>query len=199
MGFLGGEWLSRAHHACVQASYRMACCSSPKGRARRENAWEGSAKLLHTEDASPMEKVSFQRQRRTARIAKATYGANAPNEDRHTVAVGTECLFAGVWDGHGGTDLCADYLDREFVTTFRDELNFRGDPSAAFGAAFEQLDQRFIGDAEKEGNLVRMCCGSWYAPPPATPPPHDLSTPTQSVVSGIATPAVFLCGDLTLR
>ena len=139
----------------------MACCGSPKGRGRPETAWEGSAKVLHTGDPSPTEKVSFRRQRRTARIAKATYGANDPNEDRHTVAVGTECLFAGVWDGHGGKDLCAEYLDRELFTTFRAELNSSGDPSAAFSATFSQVDQRFIGDAVKEGDLERMCCGAW--------------------------------------
>ena len=37
------------------------------------------------------------------RVSKSTYPANAPNEDRCTVAADTEkgYIFAGVWDGHG--------------------------------------------------------------------------------------------------
>ena len=143
----------------------MACCSSPPGRGRRTGSegavWHGSTKVLHTGDASPTEWARFRRHRRSVRIAKATYGANAPNEDRHTVAIGEECLFAGVWDGHGGTDLCAEYLDTELFALFRDELNSSRDPAAAFGATFSKLDQRFIGDAEKGADLMRMCCGSW--------------------------------------
>jgi hypothetical protein len=33
------------------------------------------------------------------RIFKGTYAANDPNEDRNTLAVGDDFIFAGVWDG----------------------------------------------------------------------------------------------------
>ena len=41
-------------------------------------------------------------------MSKHTYAANAPNEDRATLAVeldheGNGYIFAGVWDGHAGT------------------------------------------------------------------------------------------------
>ena len=38
------------------------------------------------------------------RVSKSTYAANAPNEDRCTVAVDTNegTILAGVWDGHAG-------------------------------------------------------------------------------------------------
>ena len=35
----------------------------------------------------------------TVRIFKSTYAANDPNEDRNTLAVGDDFIFAGVWDG----------------------------------------------------------------------------------------------------
>lgn len=35
----------------------------------------------------------------TVRIFKGTYAANDPNEDRNTLAVGDDFIFAGVWDG----------------------------------------------------------------------------------------------------
>ena len=38
----------------------------------------------------------------TVRMYKGTYAANAPSEDRATVVIGTDFVFGGVWDGHGG-------------------------------------------------------------------------------------------------
>ena len=35
----------------------------------------------------------------TVRLFKGTYAANDPNEDRNTLAVGDDFIFAGVWDG----------------------------------------------------------------------------------------------------
>jgi hypothetical protein len=56
--------------------------------------------VLYTDDeVIPAEHAACQLQRGTARIFKSTYAANDPNEDRNTVAVGDNFIFAGVWDG----------------------------------------------------------------------------------------------------
>jgi hypothetical protein len=36
------------------------------------------------------------------RLSQSTYAANDPSEDRSTLAVGHDFVFAGVYDGHGG-------------------------------------------------------------------------------------------------
>ena len=46
----------------------------------------------------------------TVKVHKSTYAANAPSEDRSTVIFGDGFIFAGVWDGHGGTP-CSEYCE----------------------------------------------------------------------------------------
>lgn len=56
--------------------------------------------VLYTDDAViPPETATCQVGPGTARIFKSTYAANDPNEDRNTLAVGDDFIFAGVWDG----------------------------------------------------------------------------------------------------
>eukprot|EP01048_Picozoa_sp_COSAG05_P012513 COSAG05_NODE_1257_length_5359_cov_5.368251_1_plen_204_part_00 len=58
--------------------------------------------VLYTADTEvPAELRSFRvgKGGGAARISKSTYAANDPNEDRNTIAIGENFLFAGVWDG----------------------------------------------------------------------------------------------------
>ena len=50
-------------------------------------------------------------------IHKATYEANDPTEDRSTIVVGEDFLFAGVWDGHGGMQ-CSEFTQSTVFENF---------------------------------------------------------------------------------
>ena len=51
------------------------------------------------------------------RLFRATYEANNPTEDRSTVVIGEDFVFAGVWDGHGGYQ-CSEYTQNTIYETF---------------------------------------------------------------------------------
>ena len=56
--------------------------------------------VLYTDDAViPPEHSTCSVGDGTVRIFKSTYAANDPNEDKNTLAIGDDFIFAGVWDG----------------------------------------------------------------------------------------------------
>ena len=56
---------------------------------------------LHAKTAEPLpaEQATRSHHGGSVRVHKATYAANAPSEDRSTLALGEDFIFAGVWDG----------------------------------------------------------------------------------------------------
>ena len=79
----------------------------------------------------------------TARLYKATYAANDPNEDRHTLVVGEGFLFAGVWDGHGGWG-ASDFAERSVYQHFKaaTQKGFSSEP--AFAHAYRSTDIHYL-------------------------------------------------------
>ena len=55
--------------------------------------------LLRTDDPIPHNFRTVPWSRGSVRLYKATYPANDPSEDRSTLVVGDDFVFAGVWDG----------------------------------------------------------------------------------------------------
>ena len=56
---------------------------------------------LHAKTVEPVpaEQATRSHHGGSVRVHKATYAANAPSEDRSTLALGEDFIFAGVWDG----------------------------------------------------------------------------------------------------
>ena len=52
-----------------------------------------------TVETVPAEQATRSHHGGSVRVHKATYAANAPSEDRSTLALGEDFIFAGVWDG----------------------------------------------------------------------------------------------------
>eukprot|EP00977_Amphora_coffeiformis_P017066 scaffold5479_cov199-Amphora_coffeaeformis.AAC.5 len=77
-------------------------------------------------------------------LGRATYAANAPSEDRSTVVVGDTFLFAGVWDGHGGTP-AAEYTAHHIWPNFCAAYMQKGLPvGPALQAAMVQTDKDYL-------------------------------------------------------
>ena len=55
--------------------------------------------FLRTDDPIPRDCESVDWRSGNVRLYKSTYPANDPSEDRSTVVVGDDFIFAGVWDG----------------------------------------------------------------------------------------------------
>lgn len=105
---------------------------------------------------------------RHGRIYKATYAANAPNEDKMTVAADLEAghILAGVWDGHAG-DHCSQFIDAHVIKIAKTELergheggrhhSYRG----AMARTLPAIDSAYTQFAEgSAGTPQKMCCGS---------------------------------------
>ena len=75
-------------------------------------------------------------------LARATYQANAPSEDRSTVVVGEDFIFAGVWDGHGGT-FAADFTQTNLFPNFQKAYENGATVSQAFTHAYTQTDRSY--------------------------------------------------------
>ena len=77
-------------------------------------------------------------------LCRATYAANAPSEDRSTVVVGDDFIFAGVWDGHGG-DAAAEFTAHRIFPNFAAAYTQKGLPAAAaLQAAMVQTDKDYL-------------------------------------------------------
>ena len=61
------------------------------------------ATVLNTNDPVPAALQTLEFEGWTVEVAKSTYPANNPSEDRSTVAIDPDSnyIFCGVWDGHG--------------------------------------------------------------------------------------------------
>jgi serine/threonine protein phosphatase PrpC len=118
--------------------------------------------VLHTGDAIPiaMRRVRHARSGQTLRVYKSDYPANDPSEDRHSVAIADDSVFAGVWDGHGGNGSCAEYVDEHVYEEFSRALVGGGEPSRAFEQAFAELDRSYTRDAEEGGKLEKITAGT---------------------------------------
>ena len=84
--------------------------------------------FLRTNDAIPADaRVVSKWCGGTIKLHKSTYEANAPSEDRSTLAIGEDFIFCGVWDGHGGT-ACSDFAETRIFENFQKAI---GDPRCA--------------------------------------------------------------------
>jgi len=73
--------------------------------------------ILRTEDKIPDGFHSVPWCGGNIRVYKSTYPANDPSEDRSTVAIGEDFIFAGVWDGHGGV-ACSSFAEDKVFENF---------------------------------------------------------------------------------
>ena len=117
--------------------------------------------VLHTADEIPaaLRRLHHARSGQTLRVYKSDYPANAPSEDRHTLAIATDSVFAGVWDGHGNGS-CAEFVDTHVYAEFARGLEEEAEPSSAFVRAFAELDRKFTCEAESGGKLEQITCGT---------------------------------------
>eukprot|EP01043_Picozoa_sp_COSAG02_P048052 COSAG02_NODE_4676_length_5104_cov_43.285514_2_plen_401_part_00 len=152
------------------------CCATRPPRMEGDGVSIGSARrdppvvelgprvptVLHTGDVIPkaMRRVHHTRSGHTLRVYKSDYPANAPSEDRHTIAIADDSVFAGVWDGHGGNGSCAEYVDAHVYEEFGRALEVAGEPSRAFEQAFAELDRNYTRDAEQGGKLEEITAGT---------------------------------------
>ena len=81
---------------------------------------EPSSGVLRTSDPVPEASRVLQANADTTVVLhKSTYPANDPSEDRSTVVAGDGFIFAGVWDGHGGT-ACSEYAETQVWECFQE-------------------------------------------------------------------------------
>jgi serine/threonine protein phosphatase PrpC len=97
-------------------------------------------------------------------VYKGTYAANDPNEDRSTVAIGEDFVFAGVWDGHGGWS-ASDFSERAVWLHFQAACRRGLDPERAFEFAYAATDQQYLQHArvkakETEGRPTELFAGT---------------------------------------
>eukprot|EP00977_Amphora_coffeiformis_P020993 scaffold8693_cov135-Amphora_coffeaeformis.AAC.2 len=77
-------------------------------------------------------------------LHRATYAANDPSEDRSTVVVGEDFIFAGVWDGHGGTS-AAEFTQQHLFDYFQEAYESKGmNISQSFQFAYTQTDRAYF-------------------------------------------------------
>ena len=80
------------------------------------------------------------------RLYRSTYEANDPSEDRSTVVIGDDFLFAGVWDGHGGWQ-CSEYTQNvvfeNFVHAYEDSQGGGVDLPRAFHKTFQKTNRDY--------------------------------------------------------
>ncbi|ETW01539.1 hypothetical protein, variant 1 [Aphanomyces invadans] len=82
---------------------------------------------------------------RVHRYTAASYSANDPNEDRYTVHVETDGVFASVLDGHGGWQV-SEYVRQNLVNNTKAALRASSstdsaDIVSALSSAFESTDE----------------------------------------------------------
>jgi hypothetical protein len=68
-------------------------------------------------------------------LGRATYQANDPSEDRSLTVIGEDFIFAGVFDGHGGTS-AADYAQANVFPRFQKSYEKGASVKEAFVQAF---------------------------------------------------------------
>ena len=82
-------------------------------------------------------------------LHRSTYQANDPSEDRSTVVVGQDFVFAGVWDGHGGTH-AAEFTQQHLFDYFQEAYESKGySIEQAFEFAYTQTDRAYFDHARQ--------------------------------------------------
>ena len=97
----------------------------------------------HTSDVIPVDEAVLQHRGGKVRIHKATYGANAPSEDRSTVVAGEDFIFCGVWDGHGGT-AASEHVENEAFGAFARSQAGGTSSRDAWADCFTSLDASYL-------------------------------------------------------
>lgn len=84
-------------------------------------------------------------------LSRATYAANDPSEDRSTVVIGDGFIFAGVWDGHGGTATAAEFTAQRVFSNFCKHYHNNDDDGVgpALAAALVQTDRDYLEHAKR--------------------------------------------------
>uniref|UniRef100_A0A7S3KYU2 protein-serine/threonine phosphatase n=1 Tax=Amphora coffeiformis TaxID=265554 RepID=A0A7S3KYU2_9STRA len=116
-------------------------------------------RTLYTDDPVPDPEPFGESSDPLVTLYKGTYEANAPSEDRSTVVIGDTWLFAGVWDGHGGTH-AAEFCQKTLFENVLEGIRQAQPPStpssngaaatahkqvtAALAAAFTQTDRDYF-------------------------------------------------------
>jgi len=95
---------------------------------------------LLTDDETP---VTAQHPYPGVLLSRATYEANDPSEDRSTVVVGDNFIFAGVWDGHGGT-AASEYTQSHIFPAFKNAIDGGASISEAFRMAYKKVDNEYL-------------------------------------------------------
>lgn len=81
-------------------------------------------------------------------LSRGTYEANNPSEDRSTVVIGDDFIFAGVWDGHGGTS-AAEFTQANIFSGFQQAYENGATVSQALISAFTKTDRDYYAHARK--------------------------------------------------
>ena len=102
---------------------------------------------LYVDDPTPPELIQAMGDDNMT-LGRATYAANAPSEDRSTVVVGEDFIFAGVWDGHGGTS-ASDFVQQHLFPNFQDAYEKGSTVAQAFMQAYTQTDRDYFQYARK--------------------------------------------------
>ena len=119
------------------------------------------AKLLW-QDAIP---APLQQPWPNLKLYKSTYEANDPSEDRSTVVVGTDFIFGGVWDGHGGPQ-CSEFTQTTVFENFAQAYKDLHDKPAhqrvsqAFGRAFQQTNRDYYHHARTQNERQAYFAGT---------------------------------------
>lgn len=125
---------------------------SPPGLRTPGAREDHRATVLHTRDPSTatMRRLEHAPSDKTIRLSKAEWAANAPSEERHTVALSTNSLFVGVWDGHGGSGGAAENVHQHFSRA----LDERRDSAEAFEETYVSRRDVHL-DCRKDGQSSR--------------------------------------------
>jgi len=107
--------------------------------------------FLRTEDPIPKGSETVGWCGGNIRLYKSTYPANDPSEDRSTMVIGKDFVFAGVWDGHGGTS-CSSFAEDKIFEHFKVAL---ADPRCtgvqdAFAYSYITTDGEYLVQAGSE-------------------------------------------------
>jgi hypothetical protein len=104
-----------------------------------------------TAESLPAEQSLVQHAGGTIRLHKSTYAANAPSEDRSTVVLGDGFVFAGVWDGHGGTP-CSDYIESAAFPAFAAGKAAGKSSADAWTDCYTALDSGYLAEANSQSD-----------------------------------------------
>jgi len=92
-------------------------------------------------------------------LSRSTYEANDPSEDRSTVVIGDGFIFAGVWDGHGGTS-ASNYTQSHVFPNFRSAIESGASVSDAFALAYRQTDKEYLQYARARNDPAALFAGT---------------------------------------